>query len=74
MFDLDEIWIDVNCPKCNYLFEIQMIDARLEKKVYCPNCKITIKLQDKDASVHTSVKDINNALQELNKSLNNLFK
>lgn len=74
MFNLDEIWIDIYCPKCNYQFEIQMIDARLESKVYCHNCKCTIQLKDNEASVHTSTKDINQALNDLDKTLKNLFK
>lgn len=74
MFNLDEIWIDIECPKCNYPFEIQMIDARLETTVYCPNCKCSIQLKDSDASVHTSTRDINNAFNELEKTFKNLFK
>jgi len=74
MFDINEIWIDVNCPKCNYAFEIQMIDARLENVVYCHNCKCSIKLRDESASVHTSTRDITNAFNELDKTLKNLFK
>jgi len=74
MFNLDEIWIDINCPKCNYSFGIQMIDVRLEKLVYCPNCKCSIQLKDESASVHTSTKNINNAFNELDKTFKNLFK
>ena len=75
MFNFDEIWIDIKCPKCNYSFEIQMIDARLEKVVYCSNCKCSIHLKDSNnASVHTSTRDINNAFKELDKTLKNLFK
>jgi len=74
MFNLDEIWIDIECPKCNYSFEIQMIDVRLEKVVYCPNCKCSIQLHDSDASVHTSTRDINIALSDLDKTIKNLIK
>jgi len=74
MFNLDQIWINAACPKCNYSFEIQIIDARLEKLVYCPNCKCSIQLKDESASVHTSTKNINNAINELNKALNISFK
>lgn len=74
MLNLDDIWIDISCPKCNYQFEIQMIDARLESKVYCNNCKCIIHLQDSDASVHTSTRDINKALSDLDKTMRNLFK
>ena len=74
MFNLDNTWIDIYCPKCKYQFEIQIIDARLESKLYCHNCKCTIQLQDNEASVHTSTRDINQALNDLDKTLRNLFK
>ena len=74
MFNLDEIWIGIECSKCNYTLEIQMIDVRLETVVYCPNCKCSIQLKDSDASVHTSTLDINNALNKLDKTFKNLFK
>jgi Zn finger protein HypA/HybF involved in hydrogenase expression len=74
MINIDEIWIDVECPKCKYPFEIQMIDARLEKMMHCPNCKCSIQLKDSDASVHTATRDINNALNELDKTFKKLFK
>ena len=74
MFNLDDTWIDINCPKCNYRFEIQMIDVRLESKIYCHNCKFSIQLKDSEASVYTSTRDINQALNKLDKTLKNLFK
>lgn len=74
MFNLDEVWVDIYCPKCKYKFEIQMIDARLESKVYCHNCKCIIQLKDSDASVHTSTRDINEALNDLEKTFKNIFK
>jgi Zn finger protein HypA/HybF involved in hydrogenase expression len=74
MFNLDEEWIEINCPKCTYSFEIQMIDVRLETINYCPNCKCSIQLKDQNASVYTSTNDINNALNELDKTIKNLFK
>lgn len=74
MLNLDEIWININCPKCNYQFEVQMIDARLESRVYCHNCKCIIQMKDSEASVHTSIKDINKAFSDLDKTLKNLFK
>lgn len=74
MFNIDEIWVDIECPKCNYSFEIQMIDARLEKVVYCPNCKCSIHLKDSDASVHTSTREINDVFKELDKTIKNLLK
>lgn len=66
MIDFDEIWIDICCPKCNYPFEVQMIDAKLECLVYCPNCKASIKLTDNNASIHSAETELNNLFDNLN--------
>lgn len=73
-FNISKTWISINCPKCNYSFEIQLRDAELESTVYCPNCKISIKLVDGGASAFRGIKSIENAFEDLNNSLKNLFK
>lgn len=70
LFDLEKIWIDINCPNCNYGFEVQMIDAKLQCTVICNNCKSSIQLIDQTASVHTSINSINQSF----KDLENIFK
>lgn len=65
MFDLSKVWIDYQCPNCDYQDEIQLIDAKSEKVVFCHNCKIQIQFQDSDASVHTGIATINKAAEEL---------
>jgi phage FluMu protein Com len=67
MIDFNYIWIEIECPKCNYLDEIQLIDAKTEKSIYCNNCKSIIQLEDSDASVHTGVERLNSALKDLGK-------
>jgi len=68
--DLNYEWIDIECPKCGYQLEIQLIDAKTEKTIFCHNCKIGIRLQDSEASVHNSIESINHAINELE----NIFK
>ena len=70
MIDFNNIWIDIQCPKCNYLDEIQLTDIKSEVTIFCHNCKIKIRLIDEESSVHTSSENINNELKELG----NLFK
>lgn len=65
--------MSINCPKCNYSFDIQLKDAKLESTVYCPNCKISIELVDANASAARSIDSIESALNDLNKTLKNLF-
>jgi Zn ribbon nucleic-acid-binding protein len=52
----------MECPKCGYQDEIQLIDAKTEKTVFCHNCKCQIKLYDNEASVHSGIDSMNNAI------------
>jgi Zn ribbon nucleic-acid-binding protein len=65
--DLESLWIDFNCPSCGYADEIQMIDVRLESEIWCHNCKKCIKLRDSDASVDSSIKQIDRAISDIKK-------
>jgi peptide subunit release factor 1 (eRF1) len=68
--DLEQIWIEIDCPNCQYGFEVQMIDAKLQNTIICNNCKSNIQLVDQTASVQTSLNSINHSFKELE----NIFK
>lgn len=70
MDNIFKSWITIECPKCNYPIDITFSSPKLQEKVYCHNCKTTIQLVDDSASVHTSIRKIDQAL----KDLGNLFK
>ncbi|QHS55457.1 hypothetical protein GWR56_07855 [Mucilaginibacter sp. 14171R-50] len=70
MIDFNSIWIDIECPQCKYIDEIQLIDAKAEKLRFCNNCKVKIQLKDSDGSVHSNIETINNAF----KGLEEIFK
>lgn len=74
MIDLDNIWVEVECPNCGYSVDIQLLDAKTERTVYCHNCKINLELKDSDASVHSGLDSINEAFKELEKTLKNFGK
>lgn len=74
MFDISKTWIGINCPKCNYYFEIQLQDVELESTVYCHNCKQSILLVDNNASTAQGIQTIENAFSELEKTFKNLLK
>lgn len=74
MIDFNKIWVDFECPKCNYSDEIQLIDAKTEKTIFCHNCKVCITLKDENASVHSSIDSMNSALSDLEKMLKNFGK
>ncbi len=74
MINLNHFWIDMQCPKCGYQDAIQLIDAKSEKTIFCHNCKVSIKLTDNEASVHSSIDKINYAFKSLEKTLKNFGK
>lgn len=74
MFDLDMTWVEVECPNCGYSVDIQLLDAKTERTIYCHNCKINLELKDSEASVHSGLDSINKAFKEFEKTLKNFGK
>ena len=62
---LDKQWMAIECPKCNYSFDTQIIQIRLQENVFCPCCKSTIKLIDEGSSVAISGRKINRSIDNL---------
>lgn len=67
---LDNLLLDIPCPRCTYQFNIAYIDIRLQTTVICHNCKVNIQLIDNDASVHLA----NKATEKVFSDLTNLIK
>ncbi len=59
------LWIDVPCPNCGYENDTQLIDIKLQSRIYCLNCKTSIQLMDEDASTHRGISSIDQALDDL---------
>lgn len=74
MFDLNKQWIELPCPRCTYTDWVQMIEVKCQSTVYCHNCKVSIELIDSEASVHGSMKKVNESINKLNNLLNNFGK
>ena len=69
MIDLNQTWVDIECPKCGYADIVQLVDIKTEKEIFCNNCKVSIKLTDSEASVHSGIDSINNTMNGLEKIL-----
>ncbi|MGF6848294.1 hypothetical protein QFZ51_003529 [Chitinophaga sp. W3I9] len=65
MFYFDDAMVSINCPCCDYGLDVELREVRLGSRVICHNCKQIIQLQDGDASVHTGLQDITQALNDL---------
>lgn len=73
-FRLETQWVDINCPNCEYFDSVQLLDAKTERTIFCHNCKCSIRLQDSNASVHSSVDSIDKAMKDLYNTLKNFGK
>jgi hypothetical protein len=74
MFDLNMVWVEVECPNCGYSVDVQLVDAKSERTIYCHNCKINLELKDSEASVHSGLDSIDQALKDLERTLKNFGK
>ena len=74
MFNINQMWIDFNCPKCKYLIDVQIIDVKLEKITFCHNCKVDVQLIDEQASTFSGTKRIDEAMKSLENTLKNFGK
>lgn len=73
MVDFNKIWVDFNCPKCNYADSVQLVDVKSEKTIFCNNCKIKIHLTDNEASVHSGIDKMTKSLNDLEKTLKKIW-
>ena len=66
---IDKAWITFSCPLCGLENDCRVQQAALEERVHCRGCHETIQLVDRDASTVTAKRQIDSALNELQKAL-----
>ena len=71
---LDRAFITINCPACTYALDIQLRSIRLEERVFCPCCKVAIRLADADASTHVASAGLDGAVAEIRDTVDALNK
>jgi len=64
VFDLRNTWITIDCPRCKYHIDGQHIDLKLETRLICFNCKLTVSITDSESS---AFRGINHATDLFNK-------
>ena len=72
MVNVDGTFINLDCPRCGYVQDVQLIDVRLQRVIFCPACKSRIQLVDVDASTHAAVEGIEQSMKNLLKSFGQL--
>lgn len=61
----EQTFVDLPCPRCGYPSEVQLLDMRLESRVFCPCCKVAIQLIDDRASMRVAPQQAEDALRRL---------
>ena len=66
------LFVMLDCPECGYGMDVELLSIRLEAMVFCPCCKVTIRLEDADASVDGAQHEIESQLNDLKSQLEKL--
>jgi hypothetical protein len=67
-------YIDARCPSCNYVLEVQLVDARTQVYRRCPCCRNLVHLIDYDGSVYGATGAVERAVQEIEKEWRRQFR
>jgi hypothetical protein len=71
--NLDSHLIDFPCPACSYGIAIQLVDARTQVWRWCPCCRSHVRIIE-DGSVSVGIDTAEQALRELQKTMEDLFR
>lgn len=66
---LDGAFLSVDCPRCGYAIDVELVSIRLESTIFCPCCKGRIQLVDGEASLHRAQKEIERAINNFSRNL-----
>lgn len=65
VFGIDGVFIDLECPRCGCVQDVQLIDVRLQRLIFCPACKSQIQLVDGGASIHAAAEQVERSMKDL---------
>lgn len=72
MFNIDNQKIDVSCPKCSFKNSVTLKQIENQEGIICGGCRRSIKLVDQDGSVRRAIKNVNQEMNKLTKSLKDI--
>jgi transcription elongation factor Elf1 len=61
------------CPRCGFQVWFRMVDAVAQVTLTCTACRTRIRLVDDRASVRTAIRQMDSAIEDLNRTLKGLF-
>jgi hypothetical protein len=62
---LDGEFVDGPCSGCGYPLWVELIDVRIERRIFCPCCKAAVQLVDAGASNDAAMREVDAALRRL---------
>lgn len=68
----DRMSVDAPCPVCTYSLAVELREVRMRSRIFCPNCKTAIQLEDERASTDRALTNANRALDGLERTLRRL--
>jgi hypothetical protein len=71
-YELLQQLIEIQCPECEYEFEIQMLDIRVQAYKLCPCCRVRIHLVDAGGSTFGALEAVDDAMRQLERTLRRL--
>ena len=74
VIDLDHVMVEVPCPRCGYMVEIQLVDARTQVWRWCRCCRARIRMVEPDGSVSGSIAEAEDAVRSLEETLRRMFR
>lgn len=66
---VDSWEVGIPCPKCGAQNKVSLGQIEREETIQCLNCGVKINLKDKDGGVRRGTRDIQRALDDLNRTL-----
>ncbi len=72
MFNIDKQKINISCPKCDFENSVTFKQIEDQESIICNGCRCSIKLVDKDGSVRRGIKNVNQEMNKLTKSLKDI--
>jgi hypothetical protein len=66
--------IDIACPQCGYVFEVQMLDATCQVTRMCPCCRVRIRLSEGTGDVSGAMREIDAQTDSLQRQLDRMFR
>ncbi len=70
-FRLETFFLETPCPRWGYVQEVELLDLRLHRRIFCPACKSSIQLIDADAR-HTALERVDQAMRQMFDSFRNV--